>query len=65
MKIKLKGRIVSTKKGTKSRIKRIIKVCEIVKEHQTDIKAQMTNFVILMLKNKLKRVDSVSLETVN
>jgi hypothetical protein len=54
MKIKLKGRIISTKKGTKSRIRRIIKVCEKIKIYQTDIKAQMTNFVITMLTNKLK-----------
>jgi hypothetical protein len=62
MKLKLKGRVVSTK-GTDARIRRIIKVCTTLKRTQSIVKAQMTQFVILMLSEKLRKVGSVSYET--
>jgi|TARA_R110000787_G_scaffold24456_2_gene69322 hypothetical protein len=65
MKIKLKGRVISTK-GTTKRIERIINVCKEIQKTkiQTNAGRQWTNFVITMLENKLiRKVGSVSYET--
>ena len=63
MKLKLKGRVISIKRANAETLKRIIKVCEILKQNQTKCSIQWSDFVILMLKNKLKRVSSYPIET--
>jgi|TARA_R110002074_G_scaffold112987_1_gene241485 hypothetical protein len=65
MKIKLKGKIISTK-GDENRLKRIINVCKKIQQTkiQTNEGRQWTDFVLIMLENKLNRkVGSVSFET--
>lgn len=66
MKIKVKGRIISTKKGSINRLKRIINVCKKIQKTriQTDPAKQWADFVIKMLENKLiRKVGSDSYET--
>ena len=55
MKIKLKGRLISTKTSNIQRLKRIINICKEIKKTQQHEKSQWTNFVIKMLNNKLIR----------
>ena len=65
MKIKLKGKIISTK-GDENRLKRIINVCKKIQKTriQTDPTKQWADFVIKMLENKLiRKVGSDSYET--
>jgi|TARA_R100001530_G_scaffold121942_1_gene89459 hypothetical protein len=61
MKIKVKGKIISIGNDIK-KIKRIINIME--KIHiQTNAKRKWTDFIISMLKNKLKKVGRISYET--
>jgi len=62
MKLKLRGKLVSTK-GNTTRLKRIINVLKHTNKTATNSKKQWTDFIITMLTNKLKRVGRVTHET--
>ena len=62
MKLKLKGKLVSTK-GNTQRLKRIINVLKELKKTKTDSQKAWANFIITMLSNKLLRVGRVTHET--
>ena len=63
MKIKVKGKIISIGNDIK-RIKRVINIMEkILVIKQTNAKRKWTDFIIFMLKNKLKKVGRISYET--
>ena len=62
MKLRLRGKLVSTK-GNKERLKRIINVLKHTNKTAIDSKKQWIDFIITMLTNKLKRVGRVTHET--
>lgn len=62
MKLKLKGKLVSTK-GNTQRLKRIITVLKQLRKTKTDSQKAWTDFIISMLSNKILRVGRVTHET--